>query len=187
MYLFTEHNFIGTAVHDLLVQTQISVQTHHLEELGSLPAPADNMIFINLINLGMPLVTAMVLLHKNRERLASSTTVLLIKEEMSQLCQILLGVDNIIVFTEKTPVATYANFINSNKLTRYVSGIKKSKLSAREKEVLELLIFGTSIKEIAAILHLSYKTVYFYKYNIMNKLNIADFFIFKSALAEIRL
>ena len=45
-------------------------------------------------------------------------------------------------------------------------------LSAREREVLELIADGKAGKEIAAIMDLSVRTVEFHRYNIMNKLDL---------------
>jgi DNA-binding NarL/FixJ family response regulator len=47
-----------------------------------------------------------------------------------------------------------------------------SKLSARQREVLQLLAEGRSAKEVAAILNVSPRTVEFHKYRIMELLNI---------------
>ena len=46
------------------------------------------------------------------------------------------------------------------------------KLSTREKEVFPLLADGKTVKEIAATLYISPKTVESHKYNIMEKLNV---------------
>lgn len=48
------------------------------------------------------------------------------------------------------------------------------RLSDREREVLKLLADGLSVKEIAARLNLSVKTVDAHKYNLMRKLDIHD-------------
>jgi DNA-binding NarL/FixJ family response regulator len=45
-------------------------------------------------------------------------------------------------------------------------------LSAREKEVLQLVVQGKSAKEIGDVLHLSAKTVEFHKYRMMKKLGL---------------
>jgi DNA-binding NarL/FixJ family response regulator len=45
-------------------------------------------------------------------------------------------------------------------------------LTPRQREVLQLLAEGKSLKEVAAILNISTKTVEFHKYRIMNKLGI---------------
>ncbi len=64
-------------------------------------------------------------------------------------------------------------------VTHYVSGAERTEtrydtLSAREREVLKLLADGLTVKEIAALLHLSIKTVDVHKYNLMRKLDIHD-------------
>ena len=46
------------------------------------------------------------------------------------------------------------------------------KLTARQREVLQLLAEGRSAKEIASILSVSPRTVEFHKYKIMEQLNI---------------
>lgn len=46
------------------------------------------------------------------------------------------------------------------------------KLTAREREVLQLLAEGRSVKEIADLLNRSTRTVEFHKYNVMDKLGL---------------
>ena len=48
------------------------------------------------------------------------------------------------------------------------------RLSAREREILKLLAEGLSVKEIAALLNLSVKTVDVHKYNLMRKIDVHD-------------
>jgi DNA-binding NarL/FixJ family response regulator len=48
------------------------------------------------------------------------------------------------------------------------------KLTQRQKEVLQLLAEGRSMKEVAAILNVSPRTVAFHKYTMMEKLNIEN-------------
>ena len=45
-------------------------------------------------------------------------------------------------------------------------------LTPREREVLQLLAEGRSVKEIASILDISPRTVEFHKYNVMEKLGL---------------
>jgi len=45
-------------------------------------------------------------------------------------------------------------------------------LTPREREVLQLLAEGRSVKEIAAVLDISPRTVEFHKYNVMEKLGL---------------
>jgi len=46
------------------------------------------------------------------------------------------------------------------------------KLTARQREVLQLVAEGRSLKEIANILHVSVKTVEFHKSRIMDRLGV---------------
>lgn len=48
----------------------------------------------------------------------------------------------------------------------------QTELTPRQREVLRLLGDGKSLKEVAAVLHISIKTAEFHKYRIMNKLEI---------------
>lgn len=50
--------------------------------------------------------------------------------------------------------------------------VRGAELSARQKQVLQLIAQGRTAKEIAGILHLSVKTAEFHKYNIMRKLGL---------------
>jgi DNA-binding NarL/FixJ family response regulator len=53
-----------------------------------------------------------------------------------------------------------------------LKGELKAALSPRQREVLQLIAEGKSIKEVAAILKISARTVEFHKYRIMEQLNI---------------
>ena len=52
------------------------------------------------------------------------------------------------------------------------AGNGRSKLSGREREVLQLISEGKATKEVAASLHVSVKTVETHRANLMNKLNL---------------
>jgi two-component system, NarL family, response regulator NreC len=57
--------------------------------------------------------------------------------------------------------------------SRATSGVARgSALTARELEVIKMLAEGNSVRQIAAILRLSIKTVEAHKFNLMRKLNI---------------
>jgi len=61
----------------------------------------------------------------------------------------------------------------------YVKGAPRprtsyDRLSSREREVLQLLAEGLSVKEIASHLNLSIKTVDVHKYNLMRKIGVHD-------------
>ncbi len=46
---------------------------------------------------------------------------------------------------------------------------KEVQLTSREREILQLLAEGKTMKEIAAVLEISTRTVEFHKYNLMEK------------------
>ena len=56
--------------------------------------------------------------------------------------------------------------------SREVSHVTLRELSAREREVLQLLAEGKSMKEVAAVLDISPRTVEFHKYRIMELLRV---------------
>ena len=49
---------------------------------------------------------------------------------------------------------------------------KSSELTSRQREVLQLLAEGRSMKEVASVLNVAPRTVAFHKYQIMNQLNV---------------
>ena len=51
-------------------------------------------------------------------------------------------------------------------------GDAETHLTARQREVLRLLAEGKSMKEVAAVLNLTVRTVAFHKYRMMQMLNI---------------
>jgi DNA-binding NarL/FixJ family response regulator len=53
-----------------------------------------------------------------------------------------------------------------------LKGELKADLSPRQREVLQLIAEGKSVKEVAATLKISTRTVEFHKYRIMEQLNI---------------
>jgi RNA polymerase sigma factor (sigma-70 family) len=57
-------------------------------------------------------------------------------------------------------------------IDREVSHVTLRELSAREREVLQLLAEGKSMKEVAAVLDISPRTVEFHKYRIMELLRV---------------
>ena len=54
------------------------------------------------------------------------------------------------------------------------SDLPQDRLTLREREVLQLLVEGKATKEMAALLHISVKTVETHRSNIMDKLRIYD-------------
>ncbi len=52
--------------------------------------------------------------------------------------------------------------------------MKRPTLTERQQEVLALLVQGNTMKEVAAILKITQRTVAFHKYRIMEKLEISS-------------
>ncbi len=52
--------------------------------------------------------------------------------------------------------------------------MKRPTLTERQQEVLALLVKGNTMREVAAILKITQRTVAFYKYRIMEKLEISS-------------
>ena len=52
--------------------------------------------------------------------------------------------------------------------------MKRSTLTERQLEVLALLVKGNTMREVAAILKITQRTVAFHKYRIMEKLEISS-------------
>lgn len=52
--------------------------------------------------------------------------------------------------------------------------MKRPTLTERQKEVLALLVKGKTMREVAAVLKITQRTVAFHKYRIMEKLEISS-------------
>jgi DNA-binding NarL/FixJ family response regulator len=53
-----------------------------------------------------------------------------------------------------------------------VRGSRQAELTERQREILQLVVEGHSLKDIAALLHISRKTVEFHKYGLMQALGV---------------
>ncbi len=60
----------------------------------------------------------------------------------------------------------------ATELQEHRRGPAPEQLTARQREVLQLLVEGRSVKEVAFLLHVSRKTVEFHKYRIMEELGV---------------
>jgi DNA-binding NarL/FixJ family response regulator len=73
--------------------------------------------------------------------------------------------------TYVTPIVA-GELIQSYRQGAHLNADTAGKLTARQREVLQLLAEGRSAKEIASILNVSPRTVEFHKYKMMEQLNI---------------
>jgi len=69
-----------------------------------------------------------------------------------------------------TPLISEVNVESAGKKSRRKRN--PGKLTLRQKEVLQLLVEGRSMKEVGFMLHLSTRTVAFHKYTMMNHLHL---------------
>jgi DNA-binding NarL/FixJ family response regulator len=70
-----------------------------------------------------------------------------------------------------TPIIA-GDLIDSYQKGSRQQGEMKAELSPRQREVLQLLAEGKSIKEVAAVLNISPRTAEFHKYRMMDQLKI---------------
>jgi len=63
---------------------------------------------------------------------------------------------------------------NHRRIDQPAEALPESVLTSRQREILCLLAEGLSVKEVAAKIHLSAKSVDSHKYRIMRKLNLHD-------------
>ncbi len=73
--------------------------------------------------------------------------------------------------TYVTPMIA-GELVQAYKEGNYRQAEEAQQLTAREREIIQLLVEGNSAKEIANILNISPRTVEFHKYNLMSKLHL---------------
>lgn len=173
--LYTDDNIIGQSIYHYLTDNQKSITTLDLLALtNGICVPLTDTVIINVIHKDIAAATTVALLNSLQNHLMSCTSlVLIVQNELSSLCRELLNLDNILILHDKSPITDFAAIItpplapdNGQELCT------QRMLSARERQILELIITCNNNKRIAALLDIDHKTVHSHKAHIMKKLGM---------------
>ena len=173
--LYTDDNIIGQSIHDYMIDRARDITTLKLQDIvkGVSTSPAATII-INIIHKDISAATTVALLNTLRKRLAHcALLVLIVKSELSSLFRELLDLENLLILTEKSSLADYSAIISRPSTAEGCQGLcTRRKLTARELQVLELIIACNNSKRIAVLLDIDHKTVNSHKVHIMKKLGM---------------
>lgn len=173
--LYTDDNIIGQSIHDYMIDRARDITTLKFQDIvkGVSASPAATVI-INIIHKDISAATTVALLNTLRKRLTHcALLVLIVKSELSSLFRELLDLENLLILTEKSSLADYSAIISRPSTTEGCQGLcTRRKLTARELQVLELIIACNNSKRIAVLLDIDHKTVHSHKVHIMKKLGM---------------
>lgn len=173
--LYTDNNIIGQSIHDYLIDHARAITTLHIQDIvkGISASPAAT-VMINIIHKDICAATMVAVLNTLRKHLAHyALVVLIVKNELSSLFRELLGLENLLILTEKSALSDYAAIISRPLTAEYCQGLcTRRKLTTRELQVLKLIIACHNNKKIAVLLDIDHKTVHSHKVHIMKKLGM---------------
>ncbi|WP_413621062.1 response regulator transcription factor [Klebsiella quasipneumoniae] len=131
-------------------------------------------VIINIIHKDISAGTMIALLNTLRIRLSRCTMlVLVVKSDLAPLCRELLYLDNLLILTDRSSLSDFSAIINRPLTADGCQGLcTRRKLTARELQVLELIIACNNNKRIALLLDIDHKTVHSHKVHIMKKLGM---------------
>ncbi|HBZ3275453.1 TPA: LuxR family transcriptional regulator, partial [Klebsiella pneumoniae] len=92
---------------------------------------------------------------------------------IANLCRELIDLENLLILTEKSSLDAFSAITRTQDETpqpRYLR--TQRKLTARELQVLELIIACNNNKRIASLLNIDHKTVHSHRIHIMKKLGM---------------
>lgn len=173
--LYTDDNIIGQSIHDYMIDRAGDVTTLNFQDIVKVvSAPPTATVIINIIHKEISAATTVALLNTLRKRLAHcAMLVLIVKSELSSLFRELLELENLLILTEKSSLSDYSAIITSSRTAENCKNLStRRKLTARELQVLELIIACNNNKRIAALLDIDHKTVHSHKIHIMKKLGM---------------
>lgn len=99
--------------------------------------------------------------------------VLIVKSDLSRLFRELLYIDNILILNVKSSLSDFSAIINRPLTADGCQRLcTRRKLTARELQVLELIIACNNNKRIALLLDIDHKTVHSHRVHIMKKLGM---------------
>ena len=173
--LYTDDNIIGQSVHDYLIDHATDITTLNFQDIvKGVWAPPTATVIINIIHKDISAATTVALLNTLRNRLAHcAMLVLIVKSELSSLFRELLDLENLLILTEKSSLSAYSAILSRPLTAEGCQGLcTRRKLTARELQVLELIIACNNNKRIAVLLDIDHKTVHSHKVHIMKKLGM---------------
>ncbi|EOF4706864.1 MAG: LuxR C-terminal-related transcriptional regulator [Klebsiella huaxiensis] len=173
--LYTDDNIIGRSIQDYLADNEKYVTPLSLQDIVTgAHLPLAGTVIVNLIHKDISVATTVALLNTLRVHLAHcAMRVLIVKNELASLCRELIDLENLLILTEKSSLSDFSVIINRPVTASDSQGLcTQRKLTARELQVLELIIACNNNKRIAVLLNIDHKTVHSHKVHIMKKLGM---------------
>ncbi|WP_434638957.1 helix-turn-helix transcriptional regulator [Klebsiella sp. I138] len=171
--LYTDDNFIGQSIHRYLVDNNKNITTLCYQDIsqGAMP-PMTGIVIFNVIHKDFSAADTMSLLNNMRWCLLHcSRLILMVKSDIASLFRELIDLDNIMILTEKSSLTDFSHAVSTPAGSSSSIPLQK-KLSARERQVLELTIACHNNKKIATLLNIDHKTVHSHRIHIMQKLGM---------------
>lgn len=185
--LYTDDNIIGQSIYRYIIDNEKSLTVLNYRDLAKgIRAPLADTVIINVIHKNISAAATVALLNSLQNHLMScARLVLIVKDELSGLYRELIDIDNILILNDKSPLSAFGVIINPPLTTdNYQQLCTRRKLSARERQVLELIITCNNNKRIAALLDIDHKTVHSHKVHIMQKLGMNSSWIMHKRIAN---
>ncbi len=173
--IYTDDNIIGKSIHEYMIDNVKDITTLNLQDIvKGISALPTATVIINIIHKDISAGTMIALLNTLRIRLSRCTMlVLVVKSDLAPLCRELLYLDNLLILTDRSSLSDFSAIINRPLTADGCQGLcTRRKLTARELQVLELIIACNNNKRIALLLDIDHKTVHSHKVHIMKKLGM---------------
>ena len=173
--IYTDDNIIGKSIHEYMIDNVKDITTLNLQDIvKGISALPTATVIINIIHKDISAGTMIALLNTLRIRLSRCTMlVLVVKSDLAPLCRELLYLDNLLILTDRSSLSDFSAIINRPLTADGCQGLcTRRTLTARELQVLELIIACNNNKRIALLLNIDHKTVHSHKVHIMKKLGM---------------
>ncbi|CAH5539884.1 hypothetical protein AI2863V1_4393, partial [Klebsiella pneumoniae] len=173
--IYTDDNIIGKSIHEYMIDNVKDITTLNLQDIvKGISALPTATVIINIIHKDISAGTMIALLNTLRIRLSRCTMlVLVVKSDLAPLCRELLYLDNLLILTDRSSLSDFSAIINRPLTADGCQGLcTRRTLTARELQVLELIIDCNNNKRIALLLNIDHKTVHSHKVHIMKKLGM---------------
>lgn len=170
--LYTDDNLIGQSIHRYMIDNNKNISVFRYQDIAQKAGmPFAGIVIINVIHQDISAGETMSRLNMLRGYLLNcSRLILVVKSDIADLCLELIGIDNVLILTEKSSLGDFYLATSTPRNGRQAPAQKK--LSARELQVLELTMSCHNNKRIATLLDIDHKTVHSHKMHIMKKLGM---------------